>query len=174
MSKTIKEVADALGVSKTAVRKYMDDDFRRKHTETNRNGVITIDSDGCNLIAESMGKRWEQLEPIENTVPESDENTANVTIPRSVLTMLEEQLRQKDAQLASKDQQIADLTATVRAQAESLQAAQALHAGTMQQQMLSDGSYESAQAESEVTVEVVPEASEPPKRKGFFGWFRNR
>lgn len=171
MSKTIKELADALGVSKTAIRKYMTDDFRREHTETNRNGVITIDSDGCNLIAESMGKQWEQPKTIENMVPESDENTANVTIPRSVLTMLEEQLRQKDDQLKVKDEQIADLTATVRAQAESLQAAQALHAGTMQQQMLSDGGSEPVPAEAEVAVEVVPETSEPPKKKGLFRWF---
>lgn len=171
MSKTIKELADALGVSKTAVRKHMTEEFRREYVETDRNGVITIDAAGCNLIAETMGKLLRTPEEPANQIPETGENTENVTIPRSVLVMLEEQLRQKDAQLASKDQQIADLTATVRAQADSLQAAQALHAGTMQQQLLSDG--ELVSSEPVATVEPAPEPSDKPKRKGLLGWLWN-
>ena len=32
MGKTVKQIADEIGVSKTAVRKYMDDDFVGKYT----------------------------------------------------------------------------------------------------------------------------------------------
>ena len=133
MSKTIKQLADELGVSKTAVRNYMTEEFREKHTEKDCKGVILVSADGCKLIAESFGKT-------ENNRKENSE-TELCTIPRSVLTMLEEQLQAKDEQLAAKDAQIADLTATVRAQSESLHAEQALHAGTMQKQLaLEDGS----------------------------------
>ena len=34
MSKTIKEIADELGVSKTAIRNKMTDDFREKWVQT--------------------------------------------------------------------------------------------------------------------------------------------
>lgn len=157
---TIKELADALGVSKTAIRRRMTEDFRREHVETDRNGVITISARGCELIAESMGTVPETAESTGNQMPETGGNTGNITIPASVLAMLEEQLRQKDAQLATKDQQIADLTATLRAQAESLQAAQALHAGTMQQ-ALPDGR-ETPAVVADV-VEVPPEPSGPAR-----------
>ena len=43
MSKTIKEIADELGVSKTAIRNKMTDDFREKWVQTlTANGVQTL------------------------------------------------------------------------------------------------------------------------------------
>lgn len=126
--KTIKQIADDLGVSKTAVRNYMDDDFRAKHTEKDCKGVVLVTPEGCKVIAERLGKT-------ENIRKESPE-TALVTIPRSVLTMLEEQIRVKDEQLAEKDAQIADLTAAVKAQAQSINADRHNElAGTMQKQL---------------------------------------
>lgn len=56
MAKTIKQLADELGVSKTAIRKYMSDDFRLRYTKIGNNGVISIDSAGCRLIASFMGR----------------------------------------------------------------------------------------------------------------------
>lgn len=123
--KTIKQIAEELGVSKTAIRNYMTEEFRAKYTAKNEKGVITITPDGCKVIAESFAK-----------TPESNRKefaeTELVTIPRSVLATYEDQLRQKDVQLAEKDLQIKDLTETVKSQAQSVQSAQALHAGTMQ------------------------------------------
>lgn len=54
MEKTIKQLADDLGVSKTAVRKYMDEAFRAEHTQTAPGNIITIDEIGCRKIAASM------------------------------------------------------------------------------------------------------------------------
>lgn len=142
MDLTIKQLADRLGVSKTAIRKHMTPEFRGEYTETDRNGVITIDSAGCNLIAETMGKLPEFLETIGNKIPETPETEETITIPRSVLALLEQQLKEKDAQ-------IAELTKAISAQATSVQAAQALHAGTMQQ--IGDG-----------------------KRRGLFGFFSKK
>lgn len=160
---TIKALADALGVSKTAIRNYMDDEFRAKHTAKDDKGVITIDSEGCKLLSENFGKQ------AVNTGKQTPE-TEVLAIPRSVWQLMEDQLREKDEQLRVKDQQIADLTSTVRAQAESLQAAQALHAGTMQQ-MLPE------QSESTVVVEGSADEeppAEPPRRWKVFDWFRGK
>lgn len=112
--KTIKQLADSLGVSKTAVRNYMDDDFRAKHTAKDGKGVITITPEGCKLLSEIIGKQTE------NTATTSPE-TEMCTIPVSVLKTLQDQLDAKDAQ-------IAELTRL-------LDQEQQLHAGTIKQSL---------------------------------------
>ena len=128
---TIKQIADELGVSKTAVRNYMNEEFRAKYTEKDCKGVIIVSPEGCKLIAESLGKT-------ENERKESAE-TELFTIPRSVWEAMQDQLRVKDEQLAAKDAQIADLTATVKAQAQSINADRHEElAGAVKQLMLED------------------------------------
>lgn len=115
MAKTIKELADTLGVSKTAIRNYMDGDFRAKYTAKDDKGVITITPEGCKLLSENIGK---QAENTAKSIPE----TELLTIPRSVWQLMEDQIREKDEQLRVKDQQIANLTAAVNSQAQSINA----------------------------------------------------
>ena len=137
--RTIKELADALGVSKTAVRKYMTPEFRCEHVKTTGNGVITIDSEGCKLIAMHLERTEKLAETTANKIPETAETTANnenIVIPRVVWDALQEQLR-------SKDQQIKDLTETVKSQAQSINAdRQNALAGTMQQLLPNNNSDE--------------------------------
>lgn len=138
MNKTIKQIADELGVSKTAVRNYMTADFRAKYTAKDSKGVITITQEGCEVIAEMLGKT-------ENEHKESSE-TELITIPRSVLTLLENQLKEKDVQLAEKDRQIMKLETL-------LDQAQQLHVRSLpEQKQLSDSS----------------------GKKSFFGWLRKK
>jgi hypothetical protein len=152
MGKTIKQLADALGVSKTAIRNYMDDDFRVKFTAKDDKGVITITPDGCKLISENIGKQ------AENTAKNNPE-TELLTIPRSVWQLMEDQIREKDEQLRVKDQQIADLTAAVKSQAQSINADRhTALAGTLQPMLESSN----------------PEPSEQQKKPGFFARFRGR
>ncbi|MBO5364596.1 MAG: hypothetical protein J6A56_03925 [Clostridia bacterium] len=133
MSKTIKELADELGVSKTAIRKYMTEEFRASHATQTDSGVITIDSEGCKLIAESLRKNTGNTG---NQLPETSANQ----VSGEIIAILTEQLRAKDEQIAAQQQQIAQLTAALENTTASLQAAQALHAGTIkQQQLLEDG-----------------------------------
>lgn len=94
MNKTIKQLADEFGVSKTAVRNYLDDDFRAKYTEKDSKGVITVTPDGCKLLSENFSK---QAESSAKNVAETD----FVTIPRSVLAMMERQIEQLQAELAA-------------------------------------------------------------------------
>lgn len=123
MGKTIKQLADALGVSKTAIRNYMDDDFRAKYTAKDDKGVITITPEGCKLLSENIGKQTE------NTAKDSPE-TELVTIPRSVLTMMEHQIEHLQAELSIERQhsrELSDRLATLADQE------QHLHANTMKQ-----------------------------------------
>lgn len=162
MSKTIKELADSLGVSKTAIRKYMDEDFRAAHTVTNRNGVITIDSAGCLLIAETMGKQWEESASTENKIPETPESTENplYAILREQLATLNKQLDEKDSQIKQLQKDLETERQHSREQsdkfadklAELAKGAQQLHAGSIKQQL---GAGEPAHGE-EVAIDAEP------------------
>ena len=141
MMKTIKELADELGVSKTAIRKHMDDDFRATHTENLPGNVIGIDEDGCKLIAESLRK------PQKTTGNQFSETTGNQSSQEEV-AFLREQLRVKDRQIEVQQEQISQLTAALEHTTASLHAAQALHAGTMQVQL------DAGEPQTEVTIGV--------------------
>lgn len=155
MGKTIKQLADALGVSKTAIRNYMDDDFRAKYTAKDDKGVITITPDGCKLLSENIGKQPE------NTGKNNPE-TELLTIPRSVWQLMEDQIREKDEQLRVKDQQIADLTAAVKSQAQSINADRHNElAGTLQQQLTQPASKKNPPLKQQ-------------KKPGFFALFRRK
>lgn len=55
-----------------------------------------------------------------------------------VVSTLQEQLREKDRQIQQQQQSIKELTAALENTTVSLKAAQALHAGTMQQNLLAE------------------------------------
>lgn len=161
MSMTIKELADLLGVSKTAVRNHMNEEFRRKHTESNRNGSITIDSDGCKLIAESIGKKWEEVQTAAKNFPESSANPENMTIPRAVWDFMEDRIKHLEAELAEERKHSRGLADELAKLADQ---AQQLHAGEMKQQRLEAGT---PQAEAAIDVQQAePEQPEVASRPG--------
>lgn len=147
---TIKQLAEQLGVSKTAVRKHLTDDFRENYVETTANGTITISSEGCKLIAETMERSANLSKTTANEFAETTENTANITIPLVVWNALQAQLEEKDRQLAAKDEQIRNLTETTKSQAQSINAER--HAELI----------EAAQLQLEA----------PKEKKSFFGFLR--
>ena len=163
--KTIKELADELGVSKTAVRKHMTEDFRAAHTANLPGNLIGIDEEGCKLLAESLRKPQKLTA---NQFPETPETTENpglqaeVAFLREQLLAKDRQLEAKDrqieaqqAQLATKETEILNLTAALENTTKSLHAAQALHAGTMQAQL------EAGETQAEVAVDQ--QAEQPRK-----------
>ncbi len=124
---TIKQLADALGVSKTFVRKHMDDDFRLQHTETTANGVITIDPEGCKLLSETIGNRTETTE---NKVAETPANTGN----QLLYEMLQGELDAKNQQIKQLQDQVSELTKANMELAQSINKDRANElAGTLQQ-----------------------------------------
>lgn len=157
--KTIRQLADELGVSKTAIRNCMDDDFREKYTAKDGNKVITITPEGCKLISEKFRKAPQSGE---NQLPKTGENQVSgdmVSLLQDTIKTLQAQLTAKDEQLRVKDQQIADLTAAVKAQAQSINADRHAELAGQMQQMLPNAAAPEATA---------PEASEQKAKKGFW------
>lgn len=126
---TIKQLADEIGVSKTAIRKYLTEEFRENYVETAANGVITISETGCGIISANFRKHENVVKTTANQFAENTENTENITIPIMVWNTLQkqleekdQQLKEKDRQLAVKDEQINNLTEANKAQAQSINA----------------------------------------------------
>lgn len=154
MSKTIKQLADELGVSKTAIRKYMTEDFRAAHTAIIAGNIIEISNDGCELIAVSLRKPSKTPENRVAETPETQDFSAEIAFLREQLTAKDEQLAAKDRQIDALTTALANTTSALNLANESLHAAQALHAGTIQQQLESHGE----------DVQVVQEEHEQPRR----------
>ena len=97
MSKTIKQIAEEIGVSKTAVRKKITDELKVKFSETIGNTVY-ISKEGENIIKSSFSKRKEKL------VSDKDSETVS-----ELVCMLKNELSSKNKQLEAKDTQITEL-----------------------------------------------------------------
>lgn len=137
MAKTIKQIADEIGVSKTAVRKKIENLGLSDKLRTSGNQFL-VDSKQETLIKSTFLKSQPKTE---NCKPVTVE-TESFRLVSDMVDTLKMQLEAKDIQLAEKDKQIADqqesireLTGALADTANSLKAAQALHAGTMQHQL---------------------------------------
>ncbi len=154
MADTIKEIAVACGVSEQAIRAWC----RRKQVAKDAKGSFAISEHTKTLIYQHYRviPRNEVSQPAKASC-ETCESTEAVLI-----AMLQQELESKNQQLAVKDKQIDELnarlaesnTALVSAQ-QTAQAAQALHAGTIRQQLTS----------GEATDE--PEKAPTEKRQGW-------
>ena len=173
MAKTIKEIADELGVSKTAVSKQIANLGLRSSLRKNGN-QFAIENQQEKLIKMAFQKKRQQEIVTENSVSDEQSQTKSQTTNHEVYDLvgvLQTTVDTLQAQLAVKDEQIRELnarlaecsTALLAAQ-ETARAAQALHAGTIQQQ-LSDG-------EDRVAASVPEEQAAPNKRRWFNRFFR--
>lgn len=155
MSKTIKQIADELGVSKQAVT------YRIKQLEaTKGNGVLAVKENGVLVVSLAAEKL------IKSAFFENDRQTFGDKEPpkyrqkeTDILAVLQTTINTLQEQLAVKDKQIAELTATIKTQAESINAdRQNQLAGTLIEgrQMIEGG------------VDPVVPNETPPKKQGFF------
>lgn len=151
MAKTIKEIADELGVSKTAVSKQIANLGLRSSLRKNGN-QFAIENQQEKLIKMAFRKNRQQERAVENAVSDEQSQTANanqsqtenhevcdlVCVLQTTVDTLQEQLSVKDQQIRELNARLAECSAALLAAQETARAAQALHAGTIQQQ-LSDG-----------------------------------
>ena len=163
MAKTIKEIAAECKVSEQAIRGWC----RRNHVAKDAKGSFAIsESHKRNLYLPYFGvARNEDAKPAKASC-ETYETSETVLI-----SMLQKELDRKDAQLSAKDEQIRELnvrlsecSAALLAAQETARAAQALHAGTMQQQLAGE---EDRAADSGTEEQAVPN-----KRRWFSRFFR--
>ena len=151
MAKTIKQIADEIGVSKQTVYKRYKGKLHTvcapyAHTEQ---GVLYIEEQGETLIKQdflqkecSIGAHTERSN---GAVLEQSENAGVVAVLQTTIDTLQGQLAIKDKQIEELNARLAEVSSALVAAQQTAQAAQALHAGTIQQQLtsgadLSDGS----------------------------------
>ena len=147
MAKTIKQIADEIGVSKQTVYKR----YKGKlytvcapyaHTEQ---GVLYIEEQGETLIKQdflqkecSIGAHtYAHTERSNGAVLEQSENAGVVAVLQTTIDTLQGQLAIKDKQIEELNARLAEVSSALVAAQQSAQAAQALHAGTIQQQLTS-------------------------------------
>ena len=169
MAKTIKEIAAECKVSEQAIRGWC----RRNHVAKDAKGSFAIsESQKRKLYLHYLGVARNEVAKPAKASCETCETSETVLISmlQKELDRKDAQLSVKDKQLAVKDEQIRELnarlaecsTALLAAQ-ETARAAQALHAGTIQQQLF-DGEDHAAG--------VPDEQSAPNNRRWFSRFFR--
>ena len=170
MAKTIKEIAEECGVSEQAVRGWC------------RRNQVAKDAKGSFAISESQKSAiYRYYLGVERNQVAKDAKASCETCETSeatLISMLQKELDRKDAQLSVKDKQLsvkdeqirelnarlAECSVALLAAQETARAAQALHAGTIQQQ-LSDG-------EDCADGSVLEEQAQPKERRWFSRWFK--
>ena len=108
--KTIKQIADELGVSKTAVRKKIENLGLSDKVQTNGNRIL-IDERQERLIKSAFQKAETETE---NYKPVS-EKTETLQLVSGMVSTLTEQLKEKDRQLAEKDKQLEEKDRQIKA-----------------------------------------------------------
>ena len=125
--KTIRQIADEIGVSKTAVNKQIANLGLRSGLRKNGN-QFAIDEHQEALIKEAFSEK-SQTEIENQTQTENHEVSDLVCVLQATIDTLQ-------GQIEVKDRQIEKLTEALVAAQQTAAAAQALHAGTIQQQLL--------------------------------------
>ena len=159
--KTLRQIADEIGVSKQAVYKRYKGKLHTvcapyAHTEQ---GVLYLSEQAETLIKQdflkdecSNGAHTDtHTERSVGAVPEQPQEASVVAVLQATIDTLQ-------GQLAVKDRQIEKLTEALVAAQQTATASQALHAGTIQQQLL----------KGEVGAE---RPSQEPEPSGKYSWF---
>ena len=180
MAKTIKEIADELGVSKTAVSKQIANLGLRSSLRKNGNQFAIENQQeklikmafqknkqreiaGENLVSDEQSQTKSQTTNANQSQTENHEVCDLVCVLQTTVDTLQEQLSVKDQQIRELNARLAECSTALLAAQETARAAQALHAGTIQQQ-LSDG--------EDYAASVPDEQAAPNNRRWFSRFFR--
>ena len=137
--KTVRQIADELGVSKTAVSKQIANLGLRSSLRKNGN-QFAIDEQQEVLIKQAFLEKTKTENANQSqtkTQTENHEVGDLVCVLQATIDTLQGQLEVKDRQLEQQAQTITRLTDALAAAQQTAAAAQALHAGTIQQRFIS-------------------------------------
>ena len=169
--KTIRQIADEIGVSKQAVFKKI----KREPLSTSLQGLtatvdgrLMVEVDGEKLIKQAFSEiapstTTNQLTGavdglVDAPSTKNEEKMAEadgvISVLKATIDTLQGQLEVKDRQIEQQAQTITRLTAALAAAQQTAAAAQALHAGTIQQQL--------------ITGEAGTDQQEPEQKKSWF------
>ena len=148
MAVTIKEIASECGVSEQAVRAWC----RRNHVAKDAKGSFAISE----TIKTAIYQHYRAIEGKEVSHHAKASCETCETSETVLISMLQKELDLKNKQLAVKDKQIEELNARLAESSAALvaaqqtaQAAQALHAGTIQQQLAGEIEVDQQRPEAE-------------------------
>lgn len=148
--KTIRQIADEIGVSKTAVNKQIANLGLRSGLRKNGN-QFAIDERQEALIKQAFSEKSQtEIENQSQTKTQTENHEVGdlVCVLQATIDTLQGQLEVKDRQIEQQAQTITRLTDALAAAQQTAVAAQALHAGTIQQQLVA-GEGEELQQERE-------------------------
>ena len=201
MSMTIKELAEDLGVSKPTVNKAVIEAGLKLSKVGNR---FVLSDDQIELVKEQLSQKSQsdesektqksqksQSDESEKTQKsqksQSDESEKTQKgIDESLVDLLKSQISVLNEQLTVKDKQISDLTSALissqeqqRILTEALTAAQALHAGTIQERLsvqsnIRESSSDAAEAVQEEKGQAAPETEQPVRRQSILSKIADR
>lgn len=148
--KTIRQIADEIGVSKTAVNKQIANLGLRSGLRKNGN-QFAIDEHQEALIKQAFSEKSQtEIENQSQTKTQTENHEVGdlVCVLQATIDTLQGQLEVKDRQIEQQAQTITRITDALAAAQQTAVAAQALHAGTIQQQLVA-GEGEELQQERE-------------------------
>ena len=158
--KTIRQIADEIGVSKQAVFKKI----KREPLSTSLQGLtatvdgrLMVEVDGEKLIKQAFSEKSQtEIENQTQTKSQTENHEVSdlVCVLQATIDTLQGQLEAKDRQIEQQAQTITRLTDALAAAQQTAAAAQALHAGTIQQQL--------------ITGEAGTDQQEPEQKKSWF------
>ena len=198
MAKTIKEIAEEIGVSKQAVFKKINQvplstEIEKFISTVDGKKLVSVDGEilikqafqrkqkskqktvDVNVDAKDDGKKFTVGDMVDDIPSKSQEQENTLAAAfQTAIDALTSQLKEKDRQLAEKDKLLEWQTKTIEELATSLavaqhtaQAAQALHAGTLQRQIedVPIMQAEEMKVATETAEEIMPEYE---KRRSIF------
>lgn len=124
--KTIKQMADELGIDKQRVYRFI----KKNHIKEahQKNGVNQYDETAENLIIGHFSKN--------DRINEAHQNRVKNDTVEALVEMLRQELEIKNKQIDELHDRLSEVTTALTEAQKSLQSAQALHAGTIQTQLL--------------------------------------
>lgn len=148
---TIREVAESLGISRQAVYSKLDKEFKPYLTVQNGKKLLNHAVLQDNKEKEVSSTIDKNIQSIVNLLDRQNEQLS------MELDIKNRQLETKDEQIKELNARLAETTAALVTAQQTAQAAQALHAGTIRQQIESGGDTDPAEP-------IVM----PPKKQSFF------
>ena len=136
MAGVITEIAAECGVSEQAVRAWC----RRNHVAKDAKGSFAISESQKNAIYQHyLGVERKEVSQLTKASCETSE-TMLIAMLQGELDRKSEQLAVKDKQIEELNTRLAEISSALVVAQQTAQAAQALHAGTLQSQIVDGGS----------------------------------
>jgi predicted transcriptional regulator len=133
MSKTIKQIADEIGVSKQKVYRYIKANHINEAHQ--RSGVMYYDESASSIIKQGLIKDTASSEAHH----EAHQAASNEAVNEKVLNLFKQELEIKNEQIKDLNNRLSEISSALVMAQQTAATAQALHAGTIQQQLITDG-----------------------------------